>query len=155
MVHVQFLVDGVAPMFLDVFGPAEQRRPLMRTCPRPRTGYPRMWTGTFFLAGLLTALGWSSSAFAVNRYVNPTGTGGSPCNAANPCPTIKDAVDASNAALGVGGPDVIHVAGAPPPVPLVYNENGLTISVELSNDLGRAHDPGRRSGPIHHGRPAQ
>jgi hypothetical protein len=108
-------------MVLDVFGSVEQRRPLMIARPRPRTGYPRKWIGTFFLTGLLTALLGPSSAFAVSRYVWPDGSGLPPCeDPFDPCPLIEFALSAANA-----GDRIILATGT-------YLERGLTISQPLT-----------------------
>ena len=93
----------------------------MRT--RSRTdGRYRMWTGTLFLAGLLTVLGSPSSAFAqVNRYAWPGGGGVPPCtNPVSPCPRLADAIGAS-----VAGDTIILGSG-------LFVEHGLTIPVGLT-----------------------
>ena len=93
----------------------------MRTRPRTLNGCPRMWTGTFVLAGLLAVLGWPSSAFAVNRYAWPGGGGAAPCTSAlNPCPLIADAIGAS-----VAGDVIILGSGT-------FLEHGLMIPVGLT-----------------------
>jgi hypothetical protein len=95
----------------------------MRTRPRTRPGYSRIWTGTCFLAGLMVALGWSSSACAVTRYAWPGGGGAPPCtNAANPCPFIEDALNAA-----VAGDEIILGTGT-------FLEHGLTIPIGLTID---------------------
>lgn len=69
----------------------------------------------------LVLTGFTVSAGAVTRYVDPAGTGVAPCDlAATPCPLIADALGAA-----VAG-DTIELASG------TYNESGLAVGFDVS-----------------------